>query len=57
MDNEWRCRFCHRYVVDGLYVRVSFPDGVANVCDYCMEKRDEPDEDVVEWRGTEVEVT
>lgn len=56
MDDEARCRFCHRYVIDGLYVRVSFPDGVSNVCDDCMEKRAEPDEDIVVWRNTEVEV-
>ena len=56
MDDELRCRFCRRYVIDGLYVRVSFPDGVANVCDLCMERRAEPDEDIVVWRNTEVEV-
>lgn len=56
MDNEYRCRFCHRYVIDGLYVRVSFPDGVANVCDDCMAKRDNPPDEFAVWRDTEVEV-
>lgn len=56
MDDELRCRFCRRYVIDGLYVRVSFPDGIANVCDLCMEQRAEPSEDIVVWRNTEVEV-
>ena len=53
-DQDQRCRFCHRYIVDGLYTRVSFPDGIANVCDFCREKADEPD--MAEWRDTEVEV-
>lgn len=60
MDTELRCRFCHRYVIDGLYVRVSFPDGVSNVCDDCMAKRDDGYQDrmddIARWRDTEVEV-
>ncbi|HXJ63841.1 MAG TPA: hypothetical protein VNN79_08815 [Actinomycetota bacterium] len=59
------CRFCHR---TDVITRVSFPDGVANVCDICREKADDAredlergtahfDRDVVEWRGTDVEVT
>lgn len=39
-----RCRFCRRWVGDGgaltSYVRVSFEDGIALVCDICMEKAD-----------------
>lgn len=55
---DGRCRFCHRWqpILDGCYVRVSFPDGIANVCDDCMEQRAEPSEDIVVWRNTEVEV-
>lgn len=59
MDDDLRCRFCHRYVIDGLYQRVSFPDGVSNVCDDCVEKRDDDyrDDDLsATWQGTEVEV-
>lgn len=53
LDDNLRCRFCHRYVVDGLYTRVTFPDGIANVCDNCHEKRDE---DTARWRDTDIEV-
>ena len=61
MDQDYRCRFCRRYVIDGLYVQVSFPpDGVSNVCDNCMEKRDEGwdahSEEFAVWQDTEVEV-
>lgn len=50
------CRFCKRTdpIALGLYQRFSFPDGIANVCDDCNEKSDNPD--IVEWRGTDVEV-
>ena len=49
------CRFCKRMdpIALGLYQRFSFPDGIANVCDDCNDRSD----DVVEWRGAEVEVT
>ena len=40
VDQDLRCRFCHRYVMDGLYTRVSFPDGIANCCDDCRTKAD-----------------
>lgn len=56
VDQDLRCRFCHRYVVDGLYTRVSFPDGVSSVCDFCRERADD-DPDFVEWRGAQVQVT
>lgn len=55
LEDDIRCRFCHRYVIDGLYQRVSFPDGVSNVCDHCFDKAYEAD-DYATWRDTEVEV-
>lgn len=51
------CRFCKRTdpIALGLYQRVSFPDGVSNVCDDCFDKAYDED-DYATWRGTEVEV-
>jgi hypothetical protein len=37
-----RCYLCHRDISDGLYVRVSWPDGhVRDVCDVCYARADD----------------
>lgn len=51
------CRFCKRTdpITLGTYQRVSFPDGVSNVCDDCFSRA--YDEDTfATWRDTDVEV-
>lgn len=41
------CRFCGSTsaIVDGGYVLIAFEDGLRVVCDNCVEKADEPDDE------------